>query len=119
MTSEDTLIQVLNAVGELKAEFAGTHTEMRAGFLAVTRRLDITNGRLAKGEDWQQAHTVDHIATASENKVGAAYAAGRAFERKRAVGILQRAYRVATHPLILSTGAVALIVVGWVLGAVT
>jgi hypothetical protein len=117
VTSDDALIQVLSAVGELKSEVVGLATETRASFLAVTRRLDIANGRLAKGEVWMSEHDGIHTHDTSELNMAEAYTAGRDFERQRAMGFVQRGYGFLTHPLVLAVILGAVGVAGWILGA--
>ena len=119
MTTEDSLIQVLSAVGEMKAELVGFSVETRASFRAIAQRLDVANGKLLKGETWMNEHDGLHARTIAGAETAEAYDRGRAFERQRAVGMVQRAYEIITHPIVLGAVGVALVVSGWLLGAVT
>jgi uncharacterized membrane protein len=62
---------------ELERRLTTIEVTLREGFAAVTRRLDIANGRVAALETWQREHEVRHAALTSEAARTAGEAAGR------------------------------------------
>jgi hypothetical protein len=62
---------------ELERRLTTIEVTLREGFGAVTRRLDIANGRVAALEQWQREHESQHSGIAIEAARRAGEEAGR------------------------------------------
>ncbi len=71
---------------ELERRLTTIEVTLREGFGAITRRLDISNGRVAALEQWQREHESRHADTAIEAARRAGEAAGRAAAEEASTG---------------------------------
>lgn len=73
-------------VVDLERRLTTIEVTLREGFGAITRRLDISNGRVAALEQWQREHESQHADDAVEAARQAGEAAGRQAAAEAATG---------------------------------
>lgn len=73
-------------VVDLERRLTTIEVTLREGFGAITRRLDISNGRVAALEQWQRQHESRHADTAIEAARRAGEAAGRQAAEEASTG---------------------------------
>ncbi len=71
---------------ELERRLTTIEVTLREGITAITRRLDIANGRVAALEQWQRGHEFQHADIAIDAARRAGEAAGREAVREAQAG---------------------------------